>query len=414
MTAAQKIMLRRSAVRERLAELAGLEGEDFTPEARSEAKALQREYGDLEVRYRSAILAEPEPRERDTTGEGAELRGLARRARLAEYLSAVVDGRSVEGAEAELREAYGIKDSNAVPWAALAHAESDQDAGGPVEYRADAITPAPSTVHTSQDPIMPRVFPRSVMEFLGVRMPRVPVGQKSYPVLTSGQTAKTLAKSGKVESAAGTFSVLSLGPKRITARFSFAVEDAAVLRGMEEALRRDLSAVLADGIEAAILTGNGTAPNVTGFFSALTAPDSPTGNETYARYVRGMAEYIDGKHASTIAEVRALVGPETGKDMHLVFQGDTGYSAWEALARMSGGLRVSAHVPAAVGNVQNNLMRRGNTQPAVAPIWEGVRLIRDEITSAASGEVHITAVGLYSFGLARKDEYGINRYRLTP
>ena len=49
MTPAMKIQLRLSQVRKRLNEIAGLEGDDFTDEIRSEAETLQNEYSDLEV-----------------------------------------------------------------------------------------------------------------------------------------------------------------------------------------------------------------------------------------------------------------------------------------------------------------------------------------------------------------------------
>ena len=263
MTALQRIRVRLSEVRARLNEISGLEGEAFTAEIRAEAGSLQTEYADLETRHRAAIIAEGDgqPDPADGTGEGAELRALTGRARLSRYLAAAADGQTVDGAEAELRAAYDLSDASAVPWAAIAPPA--------LEVRADAITPAPATLPRSQDEILARVFPASATAFLGVDMPRVGVGEASYPVLVSGQTPETLAKGGTVQSAAGSFSVLNLGPRRITARFSFALEDAAVLRGMESALREDLAAALADGLDNAVLNGDGVAPNVSGFFDAL-------------------------------------------------------------------------------------------------------------------------------------------------
>ena len=48
---------------------------------------------------------------------------------------------------------------------------------------------------------------------------------------------------------------------------------------------------------------------------------------------------------------------------------------------------------------------RGMARAAVAPVWEGIRLIRDEITGAAKGEVALTAISLVSFGVLRKAQY---------
>ena len=56
MTRKQRIELRLSKVRSRLNEIAGLS--ELTPEIREEAATLEAEYGDLEIRHRSAILSE--------------------------------------------------------------------------------------------------------------------------------------------------------------------------------------------------------------------------------------------------------------------------------------------------------------------------------------------------------------------
>ena len=60
MTESQRIEMRRSKVRERLAEVAKLEGDAYTPEVRAEEVGLQDEYGQLETRFRTALLTESE------------------------------------------------------------------------------------------------------------------------------------------------------------------------------------------------------------------------------------------------------------------------------------------------------------------------------------------------------------------
>ena len=66
MTNAQKIRLRLSQVRQRLNEIAGVEGDAFTDEVRSEAASLQAEFADLETRHQAAIVAEGEGETRAT------------------------------------------------------------------------------------------------------------------------------------------------------------------------------------------------------------------------------------------------------------------------------------------------------------------------------------------------------------
>ena len=84
MTESQELELRRSKVRERLGEIAALDGDARTDEIRTEERQLQTEYSDLEVRFRSALIAEDREAEdvKDEHGgdtanrEAAEFRAL--------------------------------------------------------------------------------------------------------------------------------------------------------------------------------------------------------------------------------------------------------------------------------------------------------------------------------------------------
>ena len=68
----------------------------------------------------------------------------------------------------------------------------------------------------------------------------------------------------------------------------------------------------------------------------------------------------------------------------------------------TGGVRVSAHVPAVTGaNKQNSVIRLGMRRDMVCPMWEGVALIYDEITGQKKGEINITAVLLFTTKILR-------------
>ena len=73
--------------------------------------------------------------------------------------------------------------------------------------------------------------------------------------------------------------------------------------------------------------------------------------------------------------------------------------------KVTGGVRVSAHVPAAADNKQNVIVRRGSRRDMVAPIWQGLTLIPDEITKAADGEIVITAIMLHAVKILRADGF---------
>ena len=73
---------------------------------------------------------------------------------------------------------------------------------------------------------------------------------------------------------------------------------------------------------------------------------------------------------------------------------------------VTAGVRVSAHVPAATGaHKQEVVIRLGMRRDMVAPIWEGVTLIPDEITKAGSGQIVLTAVMLHAVKILRADGF---------
>ena len=417
MTALQKILLRLSEVRSRLNDIAGLEGEAFTDDIRAEAQALKAEYSDLETRQQAAIIAEsaaPKPQD-DTTGEGAEVLGLICRARLGEYMAAVADGRDVpaDSPEAELRAAYNVTGANNAPIAALVPIES-QDF-------ADANTNAPATVGRDQDTILQRVFPKSATAYLA-SMERVAVGESSYPVLNNGHSPATVTKGTTHDSTAGSFGVTNLSPLRATGRYTFAIEDLAVLQGMEPALRQDLSMGISDHMDYEILNGDSsTSSGVThpsGFLhngGSLTVPASPSTETSYAGYLATIGAQLDGRYASGTGDVRLLVGAGTAGHMVSVLQSGSGMTAWRGVSQLvgSGNLRVSGNIPAPDATIQYGIARRGMYKAAVCPVWDRVSFIRDEITGAASGTVAVTAVVLYNFAIVRAADYAIVAFKVA-
>ena len=122
-----------------------------------------------------------------------------------------------------------------------------------------------------------------------------------------------------------------------------------------------------------------------------------------------LRDQVDGLYVEDESSLRLLVGPdwyELAGTLYRATEGDV--SANDYLRARAGGYRVSAHVPgvdAAARKNASGITVRGMARAAVAPIWEGIRLIRDEISGAAKGEVALTAVSLTSFGVLRKAQY---------
>ena len=401
MLESQRLAVRLSEVREKVN---GFPEDGDT----AELERLTTEHRDTEVRYRAAILkesADDTPQDRP-----ADRRELAKRAELRAYLQEAATGQIVDGAAAELRqEVFGSHAQvGRVPWEALLPLEE------PEELRQDVATAAPATVTTVQRPILARVFARSATRFLGVEMPSVPTGDSNFPVLTGGVTPTQAAKGATVHSEAATFGVETLDPRRLTARYVFRIEDLSRFNGMEDALRRDLRDALADSMDNLVLNGDGSAPNPTGFFSELTAPADPGASATisFAQLLAAHAAGVDGRYAQNLLDVRMLIGSHTYRVGAAIQTAGGGLAATDYLIARSGGLRVSSHVVAPVSDIQGGLTYAvGGAGSAVAPIWEGLSLVRDIYSGAAEGEIAVTALGLWNFKIVREDPYQYVKFR---
>ena len=237
MTASQRLQLEQSEVRQKLNGL--LAKDTLTDAERAELEALTKRAQEIEPELRAAIVVEGEAERRALETEpDAELRErleLRSRASLTRYLSAALRGKQTDGAEKELQEAAAVSGVPLELWDVL-----------PVELRADAVSPAPSTVGVNMAPIAPAVFAPSVVPRLGVSMPRVGSGTYAVPAITTSLTAAAKAKGGAAEATAAALTVQTATPKRISARLSVAIEDAAAVGvgNFESALRQNLSLVL--------------------------------------------------------------------------------------------------------------------------------------------------------------------------
>ena len=386
MTDKQKLELRQSTIRSRLSEIAGLESTD---EIRQEIDTLGREYGNNETSIRAyTIAADAEPVEVRST-EDRQRAELLKQANVGQLVFDLLNGRSgSDGQMAEYQKEHGLG-SNEISVRMLRDDE--------IEVRA--VSPAPGNVGQTQQPILDYVFPQSAAAFMGVDSPVVGVGEAVFPVLTSMLTVHTPAENVAAAETTGAFSAEVLSPGRLQASFFYSREDRARFAGMDAALRENLSMGLADGLDKAIIAGtNGllTGTNL--------ANHNVTAETTYALY-RDHLLYsrIDGRYAAVSGDIRILMGSGTYAHAASQYRGTSDNAdALESLMRASGGVRVSAHVPD-VSNAdrQNAIVRLGMRRDAVAPVWENVALIPDEVTLADKGQIQITAIMLHAVKILR-------------
>lgn len=408
MTQAQKLELRRSEVRERLAEIAGLEGEAFTEEIEAESKALQTEYRTLESRARAALIAESAEESKALAeaegGEGREYRELVGRADLGALIAGVIEGRSQDGAVKELQEHCKVG-GNQVPLDMLREVRD--------------VTPAPAQTGQSQAEILQPVYARSAAAFLGIEMPSVPAAARTFPVLTTRATVGgPVADSTPIPETTGAFSTTELSPERIQASFFWRRTDAARLAGMGEALRMALSASLEEALDAQIIGASGTIGLLAG--NNLAAVDGNPDNSaaTYTQVRKGLVfSRIDGRYAVSSSDLRILLGASSYEYFGGLFQTQPrDRSLVEDVEDLVDGmLRVSAHVPAIAAKHQFSLIRRGSRMgEAVAPMWEGPTVIVDPYTRADTGEIKVTVVQLFNFAVIRAESFAKVAFQLQP
>lgn len=412
MTNAQKIALRLSEVRSRLNEIAGIEGDAFTDEIRSESETLEREYRDLETRHRAAIIADGATETRAAEdGEGRELRALMGKATLGEYLNGAAHGRDVEGAERELRAALKL-DADQIPLDLLLPLDVEKRA----EERADAATNVASSIADNQSSIAGRIFAESAGAYMGIDRPTVPVGDTTYVTLTAGASADYRSDGVAKDAEAATFGTKTVSPSRVTARYLFGIESTARLRGMEEALRADLNATLADKLDAVALTGqavvNNVSPAVEGLIAQLTDPTDPTGVAKAADYLGLYPDRVDGKYSSDGSNVRVLVNPATFKQAYPLQMETSGELLSEKLP--AGRFRASANMPDAASDIAKVLTytavsRRGFVQP----VWRALTIIRDPYTKAAEGQVSLTAIVLTGAAMVDSGPYKLHEVKIA-
>ena len=383
-------------------------GADPAAEDLGKAETLTKEIRGLEVRYRAAVLDEDaEDAEARATGdvdaETAELIGLETRSQVHRYIGAAIDKRTVDGAEGEYNAALKMG-AHAFPLRLLAPR---------LELRAttgiDTVASAPRWLD--------RLFSETAAMRLGVTMESVAPGVAAFPVTTAGASAAQRGKEQAVADAAWTVGVTELKPTRNGVRAVFAREDQLRVPGLEDALRRDLSAALTEGVDRVIFLGDATAdPNagdIVGLNTAgitettLTQTNKVKGTETLAAFT-GM---IDGKHAGSLGEMNvvaavgaarlweatALPAPVTTAETLAAYLRKAGLS-WMARGDIETAT-ANGDYGAFVG------LTRGIAGAAVAPVWEAGQLIVDPYTGAAKGEVALTLSYYWNFAIPRTSNF---------
>ena len=240
-----------------------------------------------------------------------------------------------------------------MPWQAIA----TRRLARPAEARADVSTAIPAQgSQTIERDFVGRVFAGGGADFLGVRFDSVPVGEASHFVLSSGGTGIHKAAGAEQDAVEATIEGKVLQPHRLTAAYSFRVEDLARSMNLEEALRQDLASSLREAMDSAVL--NGAVDGPAGLLNTLAAPDDPTDEIVYAGIITEAAKGVDGRYAKNLLQIRMLLGSETYQKIAGSFNSDGTMTGSDYLIQRSGGLAASALIPDASSDIQKGVLAR--------------------------------------------------------
>ena len=420
MKQSQKISLRQVEVRRKISDMLDTEVETRSDTFQADLDTFKNELRALDSELEAALMVESDEAETRQvesveTPEGREYAALIEQSSVADFVTEALGGGAVQGASLELRqEILGdnvpVSDGIWMPLDLL----FDSD-GGDLETRADAATNVASAIQDSQQPITPRLFPASAGAFMGIQRPTVPVGDTTYIAITGGATADFRSDGVGKDAEAATFTTKTVNPARVTARYLLGVETTARVKGIEEALRADLNAVMADKLDKVALTGQAAVANVSpaieGLIAQLTDPDNPATVASWSDYYGIYAGRVDGKYSANGSNVRVLVNAETFRHAAGLQVATSGDLLIDRLP--SGRFRASANMPATASSIATALSYASGRRGFVQPVWRGVQIIRDVYTRAAEGQVALTIAMLTGAAMVDSGPYGRHEFKVA-
>lgn len=406
MLTSKKLELRRSEIRQSLAELANIENP--SEDQVRKMGDLDTEYRAKETQYRAALVAEDE--ERRDAGAELETRSdkewaeMAGRFEVRQVALALDEGRKLDGATAEiveeLRNAGGFQ-GIPVPLEALETRAGETLAGG-----------VPDPVRTM--PTIDRIFANSSATQMGCRMINVGVGEIEYPVATGGaQPGWAGSETGDVPGPQAYTTVDKAMTPDNTLGVQMKITRKALKQagaGLEQAVRRDMSAATQQETDRAIFLGSGSSGEPLGIFpGASTYGITETAIDAAADFdmvVDALTRFMVAS-AATPGAINMMLRPEVWSVLMKAKDGDGNYMELvERIRRDAGRVVVSNNglaAPSGTPAASNALLT--TTTNGVAPIfcgmWGAVDVIRDPYSDAKSGQLRLTALTTMDVTVAR-------------
>lgn len=412
MTRVQKTELERSNLRSQIA--AELDKEESERDHQL-LESLNTRAQNLEVEYRSALLAEaetnavlPDDTERER-GPDDQLLELRERLDFANYVKPALAGLPViGGAELEYNQEIGLED-NQFPLELLGR--------GVMEER----TKRDGDGSTNQNTWVDRAFGDSAASYMGVTMRSVNPGVQSVPLTTAGGTAVQRGRSEAVAESTYTFGLTELKPTRASINYKYTREDALRVPGYADAILRDMRMALPDAIDKMVFKGdsgaNENSADIAGFQTLAIGEETMTQAEKVVAldWLKTLVEFVDGLYANDLGDLRIVKSVGTARlwDSHYANSAADNQTLG-ALLRANGVMsrtregidtNTTANKFGAYVGLSRNQMGT-----AVAAVWNAGELVRDRYTRAKNAEIVLTLHYFHDFKLVRPANYKRIKY----
>lgn len=387
MDAIKTLELRQRAIR---SEMVRLESIAMSPEVRAEIDSYGVEYVDNQSRMTALEVGNDVVVETHDT-EQDEYDRMVGNANLGQLLLNVYEQRQSDGALGELQRHHGLA-SNQIPLALL------RSTPGDVEQYAAGLSTIPANRQQGQRMIVPEVFATGDTSYLMIPQETVPAGDAVFPIIATRPTVGGPHNdSTDVAETQATFTSDLLQPGRIQASAKWRRTDATRFPGMADALRQNINSALTEKLDKEMMDQ---------IVTDVARTDAVATVESFATY-RSRLVYgrLDGRYAMMEGDLRMLVGFETLAHMSSAYRSNNADdSAVDSIRRISGGVRISAHiatVATAPANRQDVIIRRGSLQDAVVALWDGPVAIMDEISGSGTGELEVTVLQQVAWKITR-------------
>ena len=401
------LTLREREIRRNLNEIMQVDEPDA--EQRERQDALTREYDTLSRDLDAAQIAERKANEEAQAearahpdAKAREFAELRAQVTVSEYVSAALEQRSAEGANAEFNKELGMK-GNKFPLELLA----------PPEVRSTTDVDTTVSPRTWLD----RLFADTAAERLGITMESVAPGVTSYPVTLTGPSAAQRSRGEAAPDSSWTIGVTEIKPKRNTVKLTFSTEDEARIPGLEAALTRDMQMAVREGIDRAIFTGDtgssGNSADITGLTAVAGITEktiTQTNKVKPAETLAAFSSLVDGIHASGFGDLRVVSSVGAWRLWEDTIANSAAENQTLAAYMRAAGLNWSSRgqIETATGNGKFGALvglARGLEGAAACPVWSSAELIRDIYTGAGNGEVILNLSYLWNFEVIRKSNF---------